>query len=100
VAKALLTHVRGADLVARYGGEEFAVVFPETGKKAALGVAQKLRREIQGVRLEEYPGVRITASVGVASFPEDAPEPSALLARADQALYRSKEAGKNQVTAA
>ena len=99
VAAALTKRVRGTDVVARYGGEEFAVVFPETTKKAALRVAGNLRQAISGLRLPESAGLRVTASIGVASFPEDAPDDSGLVGRADAALYQAKSEGKDRVVA-
>lgn len=100
VGQALESSVRSVDMVARYGGEEFAVVFPETGKTAAMGVVEKLRQAVASVTLPAYPKIKMTASIGVASFPEDSQDRNALLMRADQALYVSKGAGKNRVTAA
>ncbi|MBE0428898.1 MAG: diguanylate cyclase [Thermoleophilia bacterium] len=100
VAEILKANIRRADIVARYGGEEFAVVMPETNKEAALGVMEKLKRVIAGIKLENYPEVRVTASIGVAGFPDDADNHTDLLARADEALYLSKKAGKNRVTGA
>lgn len=98
VAGALKNSVRASDVVARYGGEEFAVVLPETTKEAAVGVMEKLRRAISDIRLAEYPGIRITVSIGIAGFPGDASSQADLLAHADEALYISKEAGKNRIT--
>ncbi len=100
VAGVLRDNVREADMVARYGGEEFAIVLPETSKTAALGVMEKLRAEISKTRPAEYPEVRITASIGVASYPLDSDSQVELLKLADEALYRSKMSGKNQVSAA
>lgn len=100
VAACLEKNVRESDMVARYGGEEFVVVFPETNKRAATRVLEKLRKEIARVKLSAYPDVQATASIGVASFPDDADDQESLLKRADEALYRSKLAGKNRVSAA
>ncbi len=96
VGEVLASLVRESDMVARYGGEEFSVVFPETSKVSAMKVAEKLRQGIAGIALPDYPEVRITASIGVASLPEDGGEKTELLVRADNALYRAKEAGKNR----
>lgn len=96
VARVLMGNVRQEDMVTRYGGEEFSVVFPETSKSAALNVAEKLRRGVAGIRLPEYPEVRVTTSIGVASYPEDSEEQTELLMKADQALYQAKASGKNR----
>lgn len=100
VAEALRTNVRESDVVARYGGEEFVVVFPETRKAAAKRVLEKLRREVARVSLDDYPEIETTISIGVAGYPDDAERQGDLLKRADDALYRSKLAGKNRVSAA
>lgn len=100
VGKTLLGSIRNVDMVARYGGEEFAAVFPETGKAAAMGVLEKLRREVVAITIPGFPKIRMTVSIGVASFPDDARDKNSLLMRADQALYISKAQGKNRVTAA
>ena len=100
VGSVLANNVREADLVARYGGEEFSVVFPETAKADAMNVVEKLREKIAAVTLEDYPGVRVTASIGVASLPEDGLDKTELLMRADDAMYRAKGAGKNRSVAA
>ncbi|MFA6000799.1 MAG: diguanylate cyclase [Thermoleophilia bacterium] len=96
VARVLTANVRQSDMVTRYGGEEFSVVFPETPKQDALKVAEKLRRGVAGIRLPDYPEVRATTSIGVASYPEDSEEQTDLMMKADQALYRAKESGKNR----
>lgn len=100
VGETLLGSIRSVDMVARYGGEEFAAVFPETGKAAVMGVLEKLRREVAAMTMPGFPKIRMTVSIGVASFPEDAHDKNSLLIRADQALYVSKAEGKNRVTAA
>lgn len=97
VAGVLTRRIRSSDTVARYGGEEFALVFPETTKAAAVKVAGSLRDAIAGIRLPSALGARITASIGVASFPDDAGDESTLISKADAALYRAKEGGKNRV---
>ncbi|MHB1464732.1 MAG: diguanylate cyclase [Thermoleophilia bacterium] len=99
VGAALSKRVRGTDVVARYGGEEFAVIFPETSKKAAMRVSESLRRAIAGLRLAGAGELRVTASIGVATFPEDAADDNRLVGRADASLYRVKEEGKDRVMA-
>lgn len=104
---ARLQHIlrRGVDWVARIGGEEFAIVLPETTYEQALGVARKLRSgvankpfEIQGKQAE------ITASFGLCGLDRvpagERKIPEHMLKVADAALYRSKHAGRNRVTAA
>ncbi len=101
-AKVLDDSIRKADILARFGGEEFVVVLPEIDKEHALQVAEKLRRAIELTHFpkeESQPFGHITASFGLAAFPEDASEGNALLKLADQALYEAKANGRNRVEA-
>jgi diguanylate cyclase (GGDEF)-like protein len=100
-ADILRTTVREIDLPARYGGEEFAVLLPQTDLQGAHHLAERLRRALAARPMSTHPGglVAVTASFGVAAFPE-APTPAALFAAADEALYRAKHAGKNCVVSA
>lgn len=100
VAELLRSRVRETDVVARYGGEEFTVLLPETPKAIALQVAEKIRAAVEAqsfVGAQPQPGGRLTISLGVATFPDDITNAQALLQTADQALYRAKNAGRNQV---
>jgi diguanylate cyclase (GGDEF)-like protein/PAS domain S-box-containing protein len=94
--------LRGEDLVGRLGGEEFAVLLPETGHSKALEVAERLCLAIadSAVALEGHPLLHFTASIGVATMAPDDFGISALLGRADRALYDAKNAGRNRVVAA
>jgi diguanylate cyclase (GGDEF)-like protein len=96
VAAELQAGVRSFDTVGRYGGEEFAVVLPRSGAAEAAQIAERLRVGIEQSGTE--PGV--TVSAGVATFPLDAVAADALFGAADGALYASKAAGRNRVTAA
>lgn len=92
--------VRTIDVVARYGGEEFVVILPETSTEGAVTFAERLRKSVAD---EEFPlanGQRfhLTCSIGVATFPSArVASPEDLFARADEALYRAKSGGRNQV---
>ncbi len=97
VARALAGRVRQVDIVARYGGEEFAVIFPETPMPAAMKVAESLRGTIEDLTVAGNPEVRVTASIGVAAFPDDAADEKDLIGKADLALYQAKAMGKNRV---
>jgi len=98
-AQSLQDHVRGGDMVARFGGEEFAVLLPHAGPELALGLAERLRRTIEEMPLPEpqFPHARhISASIGVATFPDHTLNPGDLLTLADQALYEAKGSGRNR----
>jgi diguanylate cyclase (GGDEF)-like protein len=91
--------VRGTELIGRYGGEEFAVIMPEISTGAHI-VGERIRAAIAGSPIETDAGpLPVTASVGIAVCEpaDDVPDPDALLARADRALYDAKEAGRNRV---
>ncbi|MBF0502474.1 MAG: diguanylate cyclase [Candidatus Riflebacteria bacterium] len=101
VASLMRKAIRTHDLPVRYGGEEFALVLPETDMPGAVAVAERVRRSIEIEDLEfQGKTIKISASLGVAVFPESAREMDTLIKAADVALYASKENGRNQVTAA
>lgn len=92
--------LRLPDILARFGGEEFVILLPDTGRKEACQVAERIRREVEKRRDKSLPP--FTVSLGVAVAHEGEQESlfadlDALLARADEALYRAKEGGRNRV---
>ena len=95
----LRREVRSVDSVARYGGEEFVIVLPETGTHGALVFAERMRQRIERQPFGEGGQLlRITVSIGVASFPDQRiVSPETFLALADTALYRAKAEGRNLV---
>ncbi len=94
--------VRNTDLIARYGGEEFACLLPATDLKGALETAERLCKAVEQLAIPNkgnLPEGIITASFGVAALiPEKDGEPGNLVHVADQAPYRAKDFGRNQVT--
>jgi diguanylate cyclase (GGDEF)-like protein len=100
-ADVLRATVRDIDVAARYGGEEFAVLLPQTDLEGTERLAERLRETMARRLLSLEPGstFSVTASFGVASFPEE-PTAAELFAAADEALYRAKSAGKNRVVCA
>jgi two-component system cell cycle response regulator len=101
VAATLAREARTTDLVARYGGEEFAVVMPETDTVGAMVIAERIRERIGKLVFETEQGpLKITMSLGVATFPEDGAKKAELVERADGCLYHAKRHGRNQSVAA
>jgi len=92
---------RSSDFVFRYGGEEFLVVLVDTARDAALLVAEKLGAEIRrhAFMIPEVGALRITASIGVAAF-DGHPDYAYLIDRADKALYKAKQSGRDRSVAA
>jgi diguanylate cyclase (GGDEF)-like protein/PAS domain S-box-containing protein len=102
VARALATALqREGDLLSRYGGEEFAVVVPGADVAGALAVGQRLMNAVRAVAIRQAPGWKLSVSVGTASWHPDRElmKPPGLLARADEALYEAKAAGRNRMIA-
>lgn len=103
IATILRDNIKGKDLAARYGGEEFVVVLPETPLEGARSIAEKLRRVVENCRIKRIGSdevvANLTISLGVACrLPGESEQQ--LIARADAALYRSKQQGRNRVTLA
>ncbi|MDF1613900.1 GGDEF domain-containing protein [Desulfurivibrio dismutans] len=102
------SQLRETDLIARYGGEEILIMLPHTPEKGALKLAEKLRRSIaEDVMVtanskedEQWPDIAITVSIGVAGLNRQMSSEKELFARADQALYRAKQTGRNRCVAA
>jgi diguanylate cyclase (GGDEF)-like protein len=99
VSQALRANAREHEEACRVGGEEFLVICAQAGEAEASDCAERLRREIERLRVSALPdSVRFTASLGVAAaFPAQGGDWSSLLSRADRALYAAKAAGRNRV---
>ncbi len=91
--------LRADDIFGRLGGEEFAVVLPATKLDDALEIASRLREAIQNAKLPEADIPAVTVSVGVTECDRNCKTVDDMLERADQAMYDSKESGRNRVTA-
>lgn len=101
VAELARSVVRSGDLLARYGGEEFLLLAPETDSLHAVQLAERIRIALHAADVPvDHTTIRFTASFGIASLKEDDRDASAVIARADQALYAAKEGGRNRVVAA
>jgi diguanylate cyclase (GGDEF)-like protein len=102
VAGVLRSLLRGYDIAGRFGGDEFAVLFPQTDAAQAHAITERLRTQIASSAID--PGaaaggapVRCTVSIGLAALPGDSTSLTDILAMADSALYRAKNAGRNRV---
>ncbi len=100
LAKIIKKTVREVDIVARYGGEEFALILPETNKEGGAVISERIRKKIERskfVNEAKQPLKKFSISVGIASLNVDASTRVELIKKADQALYRAKSRGKNQI---
>jgi diguanylate cyclase (GGDEF)-like protein len=84
---------RKGDCCARYGGEEFVIVLPDTAIADALDTAEHIRARVAA---KKFNGRKMTLSIGVASYPEDADDAEAIIAVADEALYQAKREGRDR----
>ena len=96
----LRPNLREVDTVARFGGEEFVLLLPDTDKRGAIAVAEKVRLLVEGHRFltENRQKTRlVTISAGISTYPDDTEEIDDLIDHADIALYRAKENGRNRI---
>ncbi len=90
--------LREADVLGRLGGEEFGILLPETSKEAAMDVAERLRLSVEQTSIPTSAGeLNITVSIGVAIMDAESASVDALLKKADVALYKAKQTGRNRV---
>jgi len=97
----LIKNLRSIDVVTRYGGDEFVIVLPQTSPRAAAQIAERIRRAIERKVFlkEEGYHLKITASFGIASFPESAKSKEELIRLADEAMYNVKHTTRDGVYA-
>ncbi|MEP7020076.1 MAG: GGDEF domain-containing protein [Pseudonocardiales bacterium] len=109
VGQSIKQELRQADLVGRFGGEEFVVMLPDLGAEAGTLIAERVRSRIATILLSDLQGQHtdggvcvhaLSASIGVAMFPDHATDLSGLLRAADAALYAAKHAGRNRIALA
>jgi diguanylate cyclase (GGDEF)-like protein len=98
LAYTLNTSVRNIDMAGRFGGEEFCIILPDTDKKEAISVAERIRKTVEGHVINTPTGekIKITISLGLSFMKEGYRNMDELLRDADQALYRAKDLGRNQ----
>ncbi|QOP42893.1 diguanylate cyclase [Sulfurimonas sediminis] len=94
LSRLVLTHIRKTDIFGRWGGEEFVVILENTSREKALHIAEKLRKRVEAYSIDKK--YKITISIGVAEYSE--PETrEELVKKADEALYKAKQTGRNRV---
>ncbi len=99
VAKTLKSNVRSEDFVCRYGGEEMTIILNNTNHDDAVNIAKKVCSAVASKKYQLTPEleVNVTISLGVATYPFNASNPTELIEYADKCLYKAKENGRNQV---
>jgi diguanylate cyclase (GGDEF)-like protein len=101
VAQIIRSCLRESDFAGRYGGEEFGVILPSTNVVGAMVVAERLRRQIEAQEIQcDSTTIHVSASIGVVEFGGDVVSVERLIAKADEALYQAKAAGRNRVVQA
>ncbi|MFZ5755245.1 MAG: GGDEF domain-containing protein [Bacillota bacterium] len=96
VAATIKECTRSSDISSRYGGDEFAIILPHTSKEDSKQIAERIRNKVL-IHPKFLIYSRISLSIGIAAFPDDAHNPEGILQKADEALYKAKERGKNYV---
>jgi len=101
LAHILKRNVREIDIICRYGGEEFLIALPDTAKKGALMVAERIRVTVEEAAFHAYEeSPQVTVSTGVSSYPQNGKRIEELIEAADKALYKAKHTGRNKVCVA
>jgi diguanylate cyclase (GGDEF)-like protein len=95
--RAIQSTLRADDMVGRFGGEEFVVLLPGADLRQAMGAAERCRAAVESMEVPGAPYLSVTASVGVAAFPEHGTELDVLLKASDTAMYKAKGRGRNRV---
>ncbi len=98
VAHVFRSHLREIDILGRMGGDEFGIILPNVDEEGASTVARNLIERLESeVRIPADPNIRLSASIGIALFPEQGTTPAELLAKADAAMYTTKRQGRSRV---
>ena len=99
LAKCMRLVMRPDDHLGRRGGDEFAVLLPDTTRSEALAIAERLRLAVEKIRMDDYPEIAVTVSIGLAVAPAGPSHLDTWLDQADNALYRAKHSGRNAAMA-
>lgn len=95
--KEVASHLREGDVFSRWGGDEFIVLLPETGKKDALKVAEKIRFAVKNIYIKtDHTNIYFTVSLGVSGYESDDRDTMLIMERADKALYEAKKTGRDK----
>jgi diguanylate cyclase (GGDEF)-like protein len=98
ITKTIKENIRQIDFMGRYGGEELSIILIETDKGPARLAAERIRQSIESRRFAVYDeNLKVTISIGISTFPEDANDTAQLIDKADKALYKAKLEGRNRV---
>ena len=100
VSETIRNSLRKADIVGRHGGDEFMIIAPETSIEGTKNLAEKIRASIEKIEFQvtEQKKIKLSLSMGVTAFGPTEGDIDTLVTRADNALYASKEAGRNKVS--
>jgi len=98
VSKIVQGGIRKIDIPARYGGDEIVIVLPETDTPSACILAKRIRKKVEDAFSQT--DTPVTISIGIATYPEDASQKIDLLRKADLAMYKAKQKGKNRLESA
>jgi diguanylate cyclase (GGDEF)-like protein len=97
---AVQSTLRAGDIVGRFGGEEFVILLPGADVKQATGAAERCRAAVETMKIPDAPYLSVTASVGVAAFPDHGEDLDGLLKASDRAMYAAKANGRNRIETA
>lgn len=98
LSKTIKENLRQIDLIGRYGGEEFSIILTETDKEQSRFAAERIRQAVEDKCIRVYDeDLKVTISIGISTFPDDGGDTQVLIEKADQALYRAKQTGRNRI---
>lgn len=98
VTRTIKESMRQIDFIGRYGGEELSLVLTETDKEQAQFAAERFRQAVENKEIRAYDeNLKVTISIGISVFPDDSSDIHKIIDKADQALYKAKQSGRNKV---